>query len=72
MQQAKPLEGVAEALSELPIPWQFVVIPGVAVVFTAAGKFGVLNAISGIGAKALLDGWNVFANIALPGAILKY
>ena len=32
----------------------------------------VLGAGSGILAKGLLDGWNVIANVLLPGAILKY
>ena len=44
----------------------------VAIGFTGLGATGVLGSISGISAKALLDAWNVFANVALPGAILKY
>lgn len=61
-----------ELLDGLPIPWEFLVVPGVAVAFAALGKFGILGAGSGALAKGLLDGWNVFANVALPGAILKY
>merc|ERR1740138_2014917 len=69
---AKPLESVSEALEGLPVPFEFLVVPGVAIAFAAAGKFGVLGAVSGVVAKGSLDGWNVFANVALPGAILKY
>jgi hypothetical protein len=72
LESAKPLESVAEALKGLPFPYEFFVIPVVAIAFAGAGKIGALNAVSGVLAKGLLDGWNLFANVVLPGAILKY
>mmetsp|Transcript_6616 Transcript_6616/g.15346 ORF Transcript_6616/g.15346 Transcript_6616/m.15346 type:complete len:172 (-) Transcript_6616:236-751(-) len=50
----------------------FLAAPIFSVLFVLAGKLGLLGAVSGALAKVSLDGWNVFANIALPGAILKY
>lgn len=50
----------------------FIAVPGFCLLFVLAANFGVLGGASGLFAKALLDGWNVFANLLLPGAILKY
>ena len=72
IQTAKPTEAVAELLKDLPVPWEILAVPVIAVGFAVLGKIGVLGAISGVVAKGSLDGWNVFANVALPGAILKY
>ena len=63
---------VGELLDDFPVPIELFAVPVFAVLFAAAGKFGLLGAISGIVAKTSLDGWNVFANVALKGAILKY
>jgi hypothetical protein len=35
-------------------------------------KIGVIGGLMGALAKALLDGWNLFAGVVLKGAILKY
>ena len=70
---SEPLQALSQGkLEDLPLPLEFFVVPAVGVGFAIAGKVGILGAVSGIAAKASLDGWNVFANIALPGAILKY
>jgi hypothetical protein len=45
---------------------------GGAVFLVALGNFGILGGVSGIVAKALLDGWNVIASAVLKGALLKY
>merc|ERR1712113_1115114 len=50
----------------------FLAVPTFAVLFVLAGKLGVLSTGSGILAKVALDGWNVFAGLLLPGAVLKY
>ena len=50
----------------------FIAVPAFTALFVVAANLGVLNGASGILAKGLLDGWNVFATAALPGAILKY
>lgn len=50
----------------------FLLAPLFSVGFVVAGKVGVLGAGSGVLAKVALDGWNVFASLLLPGAILKY
>ena len=50
----------------------FVAVPAFCLAFVVAANVGILGGASGIFAKALLDGWNVFANVALPGALLKY
>lgn len=50
----------------------FVAVPAVCLAFVVAANVGILGGASGILAKGLLDGWNVFANVALPGALLKY
>lgn len=63
---------VVGKLSELPFPWEALVIPAFAVAFFALGKAGVLGTVSGLTAKLILDGWNVIANVILKGAILKY
>lgn len=68
----QPFQSINEALDGLPIPWEFVAVPAFAIAIAGAGKLGVLGAGSGVLAKALLDGWNVIANVLLPGAILKY
>ena len=47
-------------------------VPGAAVFFLVAAKFGILGSAAGFLAKFSLDAWNVFANVALKGAILKY
>ena len=72
IQKAKPLASVADALDGLGFPYQLVAVPAIAVGFAVLGKVGVLGGASGLLAKGLLDGWNVFANLALPGAILRY
>ena len=55
IQTAKPLESVAgiinDATEGLPIPYEFVVVPGIAIAFALAGKIGVLGAIGGLVAK---------------------
>merc|ERR1712087_922795 len=48
----------------------FLAVPTFAVLFVLAGKLGVLSTGSGILAKVALDGWNVFAGLLLPGAVL--
>ena len=58
--------------AELPDYWQLVAVPSIAVGIVILGKVGFLGWASGVLAKGMLDGWNVFANAALPGAILKY
>jgi len=40
--------------------------------FVVLTKTGVLSFLAGALAKGLLDGWNLFANLALKGALLKY
>ena len=50
----------------------YALIPAVAVGFVAAGDAGILNTLSGVAMKAGFDGWNVFAGVFLPGALLKY
>jgi hypothetical protein len=45
---------------------------GGAVFLVLLGNSGFLGAVSGVAAKALLDGWNLIANAVLKGAILKY
>ena len=50
----------------------FIAIPTFTLLFVVAANLGVLSGASGLLAKGLLDGWNVFATAALPGAILKY
>jgi hypothetical protein len=54
------------------IPVSIVAALGGAAFLVLASNAGILNAISGITAKTALDAWNVFANTALKGAILKY
>ena len=63
---------LAEGLDDLPIPLPLIVVPVVTIGFVGLGKLGVLGAASGTLAKGLLDGWNIFASVALPGALLKY
>jgi len=50
----------------------FAAVPAFTLAFVAASKVGILGTGSGLLAKGLLDGWNVFAGVALPGALLKY
>jgi hypothetical protein len=45
---------------------------GGAAFFVLLGNSGLLGGVAGVGAKALLDGWNVIAGVVLKGAILKY
>lgn len=67
-------------LPELPAPVEeifdqygaLILVPGLTLLFVVASKFGILNALAGGLAKGLLDGWNVFAGVALKGAYLKY
>ena len=70
-----------KALPDVPlpdVPEEFEDAASIAIVLAgmvfavACSELGVINFLSGTFAKALLDGWNVFANAALPGAILKY
>ena len=87
IQNLKPLEttiptAITEKLPELPelpvIPEEYdqyvtpAIVVGFTVLFVASANFGLLGSLAGALAKGLLDGWNVFANVALPGAILKY
>lgn len=61
-----------ESVVESGFPTQLAIVPGFTIAFVALSKLGVLGSISGIVAKVSLDGWNIFANVLLPGAILKY
>ena len=65
---------VKKAAVDIDIPSfaVFAAIPLAAVLFVGAGELGILNQVSGVLAKGLLDGWNLFAVPVLPGAILKY
>ena len=47
-------------------------VPATAVFFLAAAKLGILGTAAGFLAKFSLDAWNLFANVALKGAVLKY
>lgn len=41
-------------------------------VFVGVDVAAPVNFASGVLAKGLMDGWNLFANVLLPGAVLKY
>lgn len=49
-----------------------VAVPAFTVVFFLAAKAGFLGTFAGLAAKTSFDAWNIFAQIVLPGAILKY
>merc|ERR1712087_771520 len=72
VKNSKWLVAGADFLAEVPFPLEAFFVPLFAFAIFFLGKIGVLGTAGGLGAKALLDGWNVFANVALPGAILKY
>jgi len=57
---------------EIPEYAALAFIPLFSFTFVAAAKTGLLGAFAGAFAKAGLDAWNVFAQVALPGALLKY
>jgi len=59
-------------IEDLPAAVTYAVVPGVAIAFVVLAKVGVVGTVSGLFAKALLDGWNLFAGLVLPGALLKY
>ena len=47
-------------------------IPAFAVVAIIGGNTGILQSGSGLVMKVAFDAWNLFAGVALPGALLKY
>ena len=57
---------------DLPTPVAAAGVFGGGVTMVVLSQLGVLNFLSGFVAKVALDGWNLFANVALPGALLKY
>jgi len=59
-------------LDDLPAPAQLGAVAVGGAGFVVLAKAGVLGAVAGFLAKALLDGWNLFAKVVLPGALLKY
>jgi hypothetical protein len=68
----KSLQSILPEDLELPEYAALAFIPIFSFGFVIASKAGVLNFLAGTLAKGMLDGWNVFASVALPGALLKY
>lgn len=72
--KSETFSGIGETLEEidLPVPLAAVFVPAAAAAIVVLGKTGILGSAGGIFMKVTFDGWNVFANVVLPGALLKY
>lgn len=57
---------------DIPDAALLVVLPLSSIGLVVLAKTGVIGGAAGILAKAALDAWNTFAQVALPGALLKY